>query len=174
MPSLIERAAQVRLMIFDVDGVLTDGGLYYDAQGEAIKRFNVMDGLGIRLLQQAGITTAIISARRSDIVAKRAADLGIQHVIQGRHDKLQAYQELCQTLHISAAETGFIGDDVVDLSLLDVVGFPVAVANAHADLVARVVLQTKASGGNGAVREVCDLILKAQHKYDAYAASQLK
>lgn len=174
MSSLLEKAAKVRLMIFDVDGVLTDGSLYYDAQGEAIKRFNVMDGLGIRLLQQAGIITAIISARRSEIVSKRAADLGIAHVIQGRHDKLQAYQELCLTLDVSAAETGFIGDDIVDLSLLERVGFPVAVANAHADLTTKVVYQTQAAGGNGAVREVCDLLLKAQNKYDAYAASRLK
>lgn len=174
MSSLLEKAAKVRLMIFDVDGVLTDGSLYYDAQGEAIKRFNVMDGLGIRLLQQAGIITAIISARRSEIVSKRAADLGIAHVIQGRHDKLLAYQELCQTLNISADETGFIGDDIVDLSLLERVGFPVAVANAHSDLASAVIYQTTAAGGNGAVREVCDLLLKAQNKYDAYAAGRLK
>lgn len=174
MSSLLEKAAKVRLMIFDVDGVLTDGSLYYDAQGEAIKRFNVMDGLGIRLLQQAGIITAIISARRSEIVSKRAADLGIAHVIQGRHDKLLAYQELCQTLNISADETGFIGDDIVDLSLLECVGFPVAVANAHSDLASAVIYQTTAAGGNGAVREVCDLLLKSQNKYDAYAAGRLK
>lgn len=174
MSGVMERAAKVRLMIFDVDGVLTDGSLYYGAAGEAIKRFNVMDGLGIRLLQQAGIVTAIISARRSEIVSKRAADLGINHVIQGQHDKLKAYQSLCQDLQFTAAETGFIGDDVVDLSLLEQVGFAVAVANAHADLLPYVNYQTKASGGNGAVREVCDLILQAQNKYDAYAASRLK
>ncbi len=174
MSDVFAKAAQVRLMIFDVDGVLTDGSLYYDANGEAIKRFNVMDGLGIRLLQQAGISTAIISARRSDIVSKRAADLGIAHLIQGQHDKLTAYRELSQQLGVSPAQTGFIGDDVVDLSLLEQVGFAVAVANAHTDLLAHVCYQTRASGGNGAVREVCDLILKAQNKYDAYAASRLK
>ncbi len=169
----LSRAARVRLMIFDVDGILTDGGLHFGADGEQIKRFNVLDGHGIRLLQKVGIVTAIISARASPIVQKRAADLEITHVIQGAHDKLAAFGQLCATAAVAADTCGFIGDDWLDLPVLTRVGFAASVPNAHAEVRARVHYVTTATGGAGAAREVCDLILRAQGKYDTTLASYL-
>ena len=159
-------AAHIRLMIFDVDGILTDGSLHFSADGEALKTFNVLDGQGIRLLQKAGIITAIISARQSAIVSRRAADLGITHVRQGIHDKKTAFLELLAELDIPARESGFIGDDVIDLPILSRVGFSASVPNGHAEVRRRVQYVTEAAGGKGAVREICDFILRAQHKYD--------
>jgi len=163
-------AARIRLMIFDVDGILTDGSLHFGAEGEALKTFNVLDGQGIRLLQDAGIATAIISARQSPIVARRASDLGITHIRQGIHDKKSAFLELIAELNIPANECGFIGDDVIDLPVLNRVGFSASVPNAHAEVRQRVSYVTTAGGGQGAVREVCDFILKAQDKYDQVLA----
>ncbi|HTD04712.1 HAD family hydrolase [Undibacterium sp.] len=160
------RAAQVKLMIFDVDGILTDGSLHFGPEGEMMKTFNVLDGQGIKLLQQAGIATAIISARQSPIVAKRAADLDIPYLRQGIHDKKSAFLELLAELNISAEACGFIGDDVIDLPVLSRVGFAASVPNAHAEVKARVHYITQATGGCGAAREVCDFILKAQGKYE--------
>jgi 3-deoxy-D-manno-octulosonate 8-phosphate phosphatase (KDO 8-P phosphatase) len=172
--ALPEKMEKIRLMIFDVDGILTDGSLYYGNDGEAIKRFNVLDGMGIKLLQQAGIDTAIISARNSAIVNARARDLGILHVQQGKHDKLGAFQQLMQETGHTAAQCGFIGDDIIDLPVLTRVGFSVSVPNAHAEVLGRVDYITRAGGGQGAIREVADLILQAQHKYNAILASFLK
>lgn len=168
-----QRAAQVQLMIFDVDGILTDGSLHFNADGEVIKTFNVLDGQGIKLLQQAGIHTAIISARQSAIVTKRASDLGITHVMQGIHNKFHAFQTLGAKLGVSSEQIGFIGDDIIDLPILTRVGFAASVPNGHEDVRARVHYVTQAHGGRGAVRELCDLILKAQHKYDAALAPYL-
>ncbi|MES2041546.1 MAG: HAD hydrolase family protein [Pseudomonadota bacterium] len=159
-------ASKIRLMIFDVDGILTDGSLYFGPEGEMMKCFNVLDGHGIKLLQQAGIDTAIISARQSAIVIKRAADLGISHVSQGVHDKKGAFLELLAKLDIPEQECGFIGDDVIDLPILTRVGFTASVPNAHAEVRQRVQYITKATGGQGAAREVCDFILRAQGKYE--------
>ena len=164
------RAAGVRLMIFDVDGILTDGSLQYGAEGELIKRFNVLDGHGMRLLQQAGIITAIISARSSAIVARRAADLGVAHVAQGVHDKRSAFEALCATAAVGPHECGFLGDDWVDLPVLTRVGFAATVPDAHAEVRVRAHYVTRAAGGHGAAREVCDLILRAQGLYDAALA----
>lgn len=165
-----EKAAKISLMIFDVDGILTDGSLHFNADGETIKTFNVLDGQGIKLLQQAGIHTAIISARQSAIVSKRASDLGITHVMQGIHDKYAAFVSLCQQLNVSFDECGFIGDDVIDLPILLRVGFAASVPNGHIEVRSRVHYVTQAGGGRGAAREVCDFILKAQHKYTAALA----
>ncbi|MDB5775739.1 MAG: family hydrolase [Herbaspirillum sp.] len=172
-PQAVERAAQVRLMIFDVDGVLTDGGLYYGAEGEIFKRFNVLDGHGIKLLQQSGVETALITARQSDIVVQRAAGLGIKHVHQGAHDKRAVYEQLASGLGISAAECGFVGDDVIDLPILIRVGFAASVANGHVEARRRAHYVTRRSGGRGAVRELCDLILHAQGNYEAALAPYL-
>ena len=163
-------AAQVRLMIFDVDGILTDGSLHFGPDGEMMKTFNVLDGQGIKLLQNAGIATAIISARQSAIVSKRASDLGITHVMQGIHDKKSAFFELTKKLEIPHQACGFIGDDVIDLPILLRVGFAASVPNAHAEVRSRVDYITQASGGRGAAREVCDFILQAQDKYTAALA----
>ena len=169
----VARAAQVRLMIFDVDGILTDGSLQLSADGEVMKRFNVLDGQGIKLLQQNGIATAIISARSSPIVLRRAADLTIAHVVQGVHDKRSAFEQLCTATGFAAEACGFVGDDWLDLPVLTRVGFAASVPNAHAEVRARVHYVTEAAGGRGAARELCDLILRAQGKYEAALAPYL-
>lgn len=171
--ALLERAAAVRLMIFDVDGILTDGSLHFGADGELFKSFNVLDGHGIKLLQQNGIATAIISARVSPIVLRRASDLAIEHLIQGAHDKRSAFAELSARTGIPASACGFIGDDWLDLPLLLQVGFAASVPNAHAEVRARVHFVTETSGGRGAAREVCDLLLRAQGKYEVALAPYL-
>jgi 3-deoxy-D-manno-octulosonate 8-phosphate phosphatase (KDO 8-P phosphatase) len=169
----VARAAQVRLMIFDVDGILTDGSLHYGPQGEVIKTFNVLDGHGIKLLQQSGVATAIISARQSEIVAKRAGDLGIQHVFQGVHDKRTAFQQLLAHTGSAPQACGFVGDDVIDLPILLQCGFAASVPNGHPEVRSRVHYVTTASGGRGAARELCDFILRAQGNYEAALAPYL-
>ncbi|AZP11431.1 MULTISPECIES: KdsC family phosphatase [Undibacterium] len=169
----LKKAAQVKLMIFDVDGILTDGCLHFGPEGEMMKSFNVLDGQGIKLLQQSGVITAIISARQSAIVTKRAADLGITHVMQGIHEKKAAFLELISILGIKAEHCGYIGDDVIDLPVLSRVGFSASVPNAHAEVKSRVHYLTQAQGGNGAAREVCDFILQAQGRYDSVLANFL-
>ncbi|MEA5097479.1 MAG: HAD family hydrolase [Burkholderiaceae bacterium] len=169
----LARAARVRLMVFDVDGVLTDGGLHYGPEGEALKRFNVQDGLGLRLLQESGVTIAIITARQSAIVARRASDLGIHHVQQGVHDKRTALEHLLTKTGIDAQECGFAGDDLIDLPALTHVGFAASVANGRPEVKTRVHYVTQADGGNGAAREICEFILRAQGNYDAMLAQYL-
>lgn len=168
-----QRAAQIKLMIFDVDGILTDGSLQFGPEGEVLKTFNVLDGQGIKLLQQHGVETAIISARNSAIVTKRATDLGITHIRQGIHDKKSAFLDLISSLSISAEACGFIGDDVIDLPVLTRVGFAASVPNGHIEVRQRVHYVTTVSGGKGAAREVCDFILQAQGKYDLALAEFL-
>ncbi len=161
------RAARVRLMIFDVDGILTDGSLYFGPEGEIIKNFNVLDGHGIKLLQQSGVSVAIISARQSPIVSRRAEDLGITQVCQGVHDKRLAFEQLLSENALSASACGFIGDDIVDLPILMRVGFAASVPNGHPEVRARVHYLTQTRGGHGAAREICDFILRAQGNYEA-------
>lgn len=168
------RARGIQLMVFDVDGVLTDGSLHFGADGELIKTFNVLDGHGIKLLQQSGVITAIISARQSALVARRAADLGITHVQQGVHDKLSGFRALLQECGVTADAAGFIGDDVIDLPVLTRVGFAASVPNGHPEVRSRVHYVTTARGGQGAVREMCDFILRAQGNYDAALAPYLQ
>lgn len=170
----LARAARIRLMIFDVDGILTDGSLHYVPDGEMIKTFNVLDGHGIKLLQQSGVATAIISARKSGIVAKRAADLGILHLFQGVHDKLTAFEQLLAQTGVAADACGFVGDDVIDLPILTRVGFAASVPNGHAEVKSRVHYVTEAGGGRGAARELCDFILRAQGNYEAALALYLR
>ncbi|MBS1169732.1 MAG: family hydrolase [Burkholderiaceae bacterium] len=167
------RAARVKLMIFDVDGVLTDGGLHFGAEGEVIKRFNVQDGLGIRLLQESGVATAIITARQSAIVARRASELGIHHVQQGVHDKRAAFEQLLAKAGLDAQQCGFAGDDLIDLPVLTRVGFAASVANGRPEVRERVHFVASASGGSGGVREICEFILRAQGNYDAAVAQFL-
>ncbi|MGO4380143.1 KdsC family phosphatase [Pseudoduganella sp. RAF53_2] len=167
---IVKRAAKVRLMIFDVDGVLTDGSLHYGADGEMMKTFNVHDGLGIKLLQESGVQTAIISARRSPQVTARAKDLGIEFVHQGGHDKLTPFKALLQQLGLTEEQVGFIGDDVVDLPILSRVGFAVSVPNGRPEVHSRVHHVTQASGGRGAVREVCEFVLRAQGNFERIMA----
>ncbi|NRR31957.1 HAD hydrolase family protein [Oxalobacteraceae bacterium] len=167
------RAAKVKLMIFDVDGVLTDGSLHYGADGEALKTFNVHDGLGIKLLQESGVQTAIISARTSPQVIRRAADLGINFLHQGGHDKLTPFNSLLEKTGLTADQVGFIGDDVVDIAILTRVGLAVGVPNGRPEVLSRVHHRTEAAGGRGAVREICELLLKAQGNYERIMAQFL-
>jgi 3-deoxy-D-manno-octulosonate 8-phosphate phosphatase (KDO 8-P phosphatase) len=169
----VARAARVRLMIFDVDGILTDGSLHFSADGEFIKTFNILDGHGIKLLQQSGVAVAIITARQSAIVARRAADLGISQVVQGAHDKLAAFHQLIADRRLETALCGFMGDDVIDLPVLTRAGFATSVPNGHPEVRQRVHLVTQSAGGRGAVREVCDFILRAQGNYEAALAPYL-
>ncbi|MGZ9046344.1 MAG: KdsC family phosphatase [Telluria sp.] len=162
----MRRAAAVKVMIFDVDGVLTDGTLTYGPDGEVTKTFFVLDGLGIQLLNKTGVRTAIISARKSPIVVRRAADLGISHVYQGIHDKRVAFAELLAETGVDASQCGYIGDDVIDLPLLLQVGFAVAVPSGHPEVQHRAHYVTRANGGRGAVREVCDMVMRAQGTYE--------
>ncbi|MFM8466439.1 MAG: KdsC family phosphatase [Oxalobacteraceae bacterium] len=171
--SVTERAGRVKLMIFDVDGVLTDGGLRYGPDGELIKTFHVLDGHGIKLLQQNGVKTAIISARESPIVARRAADLGISVLLQGVQDKRSAFERTASEANLPHQACGFMGDDVIDLPVMTRVGFAASVPNGHPEVVRRAHYVARAGGGQGAVREVCDFILRAQGTYEAALAPYL-
>ncbi|WLI89513.1 HAD family hydrolase [Massilia sp. R2A-15] len=166
----IRRAAAIKVLILDVDGVLTDGSLTYGEHGEVTKTFNVLDGLGIELLQKTGVQVAIISARKSPVVIRRAADLKIMHVYQGTHDKRVAFADLLDTTGFTAEQCGYIGDDVIDLPLLRKVGFAVTVPSGHPEVQHRAHYVTRAPGGRGAVREVCDMVMRAQGNYDAALA----
>jgi 3-deoxy-D-manno-octulosonate 8-phosphate phosphatase (KDO 8-P phosphatase) len=166
----LERARAVRLAVFDVDGVLTDGTLYIGAQGEAFKAFNILDGHGVKMLHAAGIATAIISGRSSEAVSRRAAELGIAHVVQGSSDKVAALDELLAALGLEASACAFVGDDLPDLPAMRRCGFAVAVANAADAVKAAAHYVTRASGGHGAVREFCELVLRAQGQLDRVSA----
>lgn len=164
--TLLDRAKDVRMLILDVDGVLTDGSIILDNNGNELKAFHVRDGHGIKMLQKAGIEIAIITGRRSGVVDRRATELGIRHVYQGALNKAVAYEDLRVTTGIPAGSIACIGDDIVDIPLLRRVALPVAVADATDEAKEAAVFVTKACGGRGAVREVCELILKATGKWD--------
>ncbi|MBM4195999.1 MAG: HAD-IIIA family hydrolase [Gammaproteobacteria bacterium] len=161
-PQLLDRAARIRLLVLDVDGVMTDGRLWYDAAGREFKAFNVRDGYGIRQLMRAGITVAVISGRASESAAGRMRDLGIEHALLGREDKEPAFDELLARTRIAAAETACVGDDAPDIPLLRRAGLAVAVADCHECLAPVAAWRTSRPGGRGAVREVCDLLLAAR------------
>lgn len=164
MTSIQEKAAGIRLLAMDVDGVLTDGSLYFGNNGEELKAFNIRDGLGIKWLQQSGITTAIITGRISQLVQNRADNLGIRHVVQGREDKLVALKELCQTLAVPLAQTAYIGDDVQDLSAIAGAGLGCTVDNGDPLVKHYADWHSGCRGGTGAVRELAEFILDAQDK----------
>ncbi len=167
------RAKNIKLIIFDVDGVLTDGGLYFSDEGIELKRFNSLDGLGIKLLRQSGVEPAIISARNTPNVAHRMKNLGIKHFYQGQSDKKNAYQELLDKLSLTSDEVAYVGDDIIDLPVMRQIGLPIAVANAHDLVKDNACIVTDKLGGHGAVREVCDFILKAQNNYDSAMSAYL-
>ena len=156
------RARAVRLAIFDVDGVLTDGTLYIGAQGEAFKAFNILDGHGLKMLQAAGVATAIISGRSSPAVARRAEELAIAHLVQGSADKVADFERLIAGIGVGREACAFVGDDLPDLAVMRACGFAVAVANAADEVKQAAHYVTRASGGRGAVREFCELVLRAQ------------
>lgn len=165
--SILKKAKKIKIMIFDVDGVLTDGSIFYTFKGELFKCFNVLDGQGIKLLQQYGIKTAIITARQSLIVLKRAQDLNITYVFHHPYNKLIAFKQLLLKTKFKLTTIGYIGDDIIDLPILCRVGFAVSVANGHHAIKTQVDYVTRAIGGQGAAREVCDLLLYAQGNYKA-------
>lgn len=156
------RAAKIRLVVFDVDGTLTDGRLYYGAGGEELKVFHVQDGYGLKRLMEAGVKVAIISGRDSAAVIRRMQDLGIEHVFQGDEDKLPLLEKLLKRLGLTLEQTACVGDDLPDLALLKHAGLAIAVRDARPQLKAVAHHVTAAQGGLGAAREVCDLILEAQ------------
>jgi 3-deoxy-D-manno-octulosonate 8-phosphate phosphatase (KDO 8-P phosphatase) len=157
----LARARAVRLAIFDVDGVLTDGTLWIGPGGEALKAFNILDGYGVKMLQKAGIDTAILSGRSSEAVTRRAAELTIRHVVQGADDKLAAFQSLIGECKVRAEQCSFMGDDLPDLPVLRACGFAAAPANAVDEVKSACHYVTRACGGHGAVRELCEVMLRA-------------
>jgi len=164
---ILARAAKIRLAVFDVDGTLTDGCLWYGEDGRETKVFHVHDGLGLKRLQANGVQVALITARISHPVALRAEELDIAHVYQGQGDKRGCLLELLDALHLTPEQAAFIGDDLPDLPPMHIAGLAVAVANAHPWVAEAAHWQTGKRGGEGAAREVCDLILHAQGKSDA-------
>ncbi len=158
--SLRRRVERLKLLLMDVDGVLTDGRLFYTEGGEKVKVFNVHDGLGIKLLQRAGIKTGVISGRESEALKNRLSELGIEEVFMGRTEKNSVLEDIARRHGLSMEEIGFVGDDLVDIPVLKRVGFPVVARNAPPPLKEYAVYVTSSEGGKGAVREVCDLILR--------------
>ena len=157
----------LQLLALDVDGVLSDGRLYYTDQGEEFKSFNIRDGLGIKLLQRAGITVAIITGRTSAMVTRRAAELGIAHVVQGREDKLEALLDLCGNLKIDLSNVAYMGDDLPDRKAIMAVGLGATVADAASDVAAIADWRSRLPGGQGAVRELAEAWLRSLDLWDA-------
>lgn len=164
---VLARAAKIRLAVFDVDGTLTDGRLWYAEDGHETKVFHVHDGLGLKLLQGAGVQVAIITARISHPVALRAEELDIAHVYQGQSDKRASLTQLLDALDLKPEQAAFIGDDLPDLPAMGIAGLSVAVANAHPWVLERAHWRTSRTGGMGAAREVSDLILLAQGRWES-------
>lgn len=170
----LERAKRVRLMLFDVDGVLTDGRLWYGPSGEALKAFHVLDGHGIKLLAQSGVAVALLSGRSSPAVTQRAAELGIAHVLQGIEDKLAAFEDLAARLGVPAEAAGFMADEVVDLPVLRRCGLACAPREAHELVLRQAHYVARAPAGGGAAREVCELLMRAQGTLEAALARYLR
>ncbi|PLY03642.1 MAG: phenylphosphate carboxylase subunit delta [Desulfuromonas sp.] len=164
-----ERLNKIELLLLDVDGVLTDGRIIYGNDGQETKAFDVKDGHGLKLVQRTGIKVGIITGRQSKIVAARAEELGIEIVYQGCRDKLEPYEEILAQTGLSDEHVAYVGDDVVDLPVLTRVGFSATVADAVEDVKGYVDYVSERSGGRGAVREICDLILKQSGRWDSVA-----
>ena len=165
-----ERMKKIKLLILDVDGVMTDGRIVFDSNGVETKFFNVKDGHGIKLVQRAGIEVGIISGRKSQVVANRAAELGISRLYQGALDKLGPYQEILAATGLDDSEVAFMGDDVIDLPVMRRVGFAAAPADAVAEVLPYAHFVARNRGGWGAVRELCDLLLREQGRWDEITA----
>jgi len=159
---LRERLARIKLMVFDVDGVLTDGSLWYGEQGEMLKRFNALDGHGLKMLTTSGIKVALVTGREGPIVGRRAAELGLGDVIQNVRDKAAVLTELVARYHLTFEDSGFMGDDLIDLPAMQRAGFAASVPEAPAYMMQAAHWVATKSGGKGAARECCDLILAAQ------------
>lgn len=166
-PSLDEKLSRVTLIAFDVDGVFTDGRFYLSDDGVETKAFNTQDGYGIRRVLEAGLEVAVISGRRSGAVERRMAELGVRHVFLGCGDKVAVFEELLSSLDVGADRSAYVGDDLPDMPVLREAGVAIAVANAHGDVRKFCAWTTGATGGNGAVREVCDAVLQARNSHPA-------
>ena len=166
-----EKARQVKIAVFDVDGVMTDGRLYYSSHGDELKAFNVKDGLGIKLLQRHGIKTAIITGRNSELVNRRAKELGFDYLYQGREDKITALTELLKDIGLTLDDVGYIGDDLPDLAAIRKSIFGATVKDATALVLENADWISHRNGGEGAVREFCEFILAAQGHLDSYLES---
>jgi 3-deoxy-D-manno-octulosonate 8-phosphate phosphatase (KDO 8-P phosphatase) len=164
MQELFKKAAKIKLVIFDVDGVLTDGSLYLGDDGQEYKAFNSKDGLGMKMIRTSGIEVGIITARTSQVVRLRMESLGIPHVYQGMQEKMPAYDELKIRLDLSDEQIAYVGDDVVDLPIMHRVGLAITVQDAHKLVREQAHWVTAAPGGRGAAREVCELLLESQDK----------
>lgn len=161
----LPKAKDIKLLLLDVDGVLTDASLIYSHEGKESKAFNSQDGLGLRMLQDAGVEVGLITARTSEALTRRSQDLKIRHCYQGAQDKLVAYKEICQITGLKPFQIAYMGDDWLDMVLLKRVGLAVAPANAVQEIQDMVHYVTEQSGGHGAVREICILILEGMGKY---------
>jgi len=174
MSAIVEKAKNIKLLILDVDGVLTDGRLFFDNDGNEYKSFHARDGHGIKLLQQTGVQVAIISGRKSSTVALRMKNLGVDHVYQGHENKIAAFNEIIEKIGIVPEQAAHVGDDLLDLPIMIRVGLAIAVNDANFAVKERADWCTTLPGGLGAVREVCDFIMQAQGNYDAVLAAYLK
>ena len=174
MQDAFERAKKIRLLAFDVDGVLTDGRIYISDKGEECKAYNIRDGLGMKLLQKCGIKLALISGRTSRSVEARAQDIGVALLYQGVDDKVAVLEALMQELDLRAEQCGFMGDDLVDLPAMRCAGFSLSVADAPALVRERAHYVTRSTGGHGAVREACEFIMQAQGVLDQKMARYLQ
>ncbi|MCP0913585.1 MULTISPECIES: KdsC family phosphatase [Legionella] len=166
MKELLEKAKKIKCLICDVDGVLTDGSLYLDNFGNELKAFNVQDGMGLKLLMSAGIEVAVITTSQNAVIEHRMQQLGIHYYFKGQVEKQTAYVQLKNKLGLEDENFAYVGDDLPDLPIIQRVGLGVAVANAVSQVKEFAVFHTQASGGRGAVREVCDFILNAQKKFE--------
>ena len=174
MDTLNQLAQNIKLVIFDIDGVLTDGGLFFDDAGKEYKAFNSKDGHGIRMLQECGLQAAVITGRRSELVLHRMKDLGVDIIYQGYRDKRPAFAELLKTTGLQPSQIAYIGDDVIDLPVMKQVGMAIAVQDAHPFVIQHADYVTQRGGGKGAAREAIEFILQAQqllaHKLESYLA----
>ncbi|MFP3873008.1 MAG: 3-deoxy-manno-octulosonate-8-phosphatase KdsC [Thiohalophilus sp.] len=167
MKDILARAAQIELVVFDVDGVLTDGSLFVGDDGQEYKAFHSRDGFGIKLLKESGVEIGVITARSSNVVQHRMDNLGIEHVYQGRLEKLPAFEELVARLGLTMEQAAYVGDDVVDLPVMRRAGLAIAVQDAHPLAKQHAHWQTPHGGGHGAARDVCELIMEAHNTLDA-------
>jgi 3-deoxy-D-manno-octulosonate 8-phosphate phosphatase (KDO 8-P phosphatase) len=174
MTSAKDKAIAIKLLIVDIDGVLTDGGLHFDNEGNEYKTFNSLDGHGLRMLLDNGIEVAVITGRNSNIVNHRMGDLGVKHIYQGFRDKRPAFEQLLKDTGFEPAQVAYVGDDLPDLAVMTRVGFAIAVKNAHEFVRQHCDWVTSAQGGKGAIREVTDYILRAQSLLDSSQASYLE
>lgn len=171
---LLTKAARIRLIAFDVDGIMSDGRLYFSANGDELKGFNILDGLGLKQLMAAGIEVAVITGRSSPLTEKRMRDLGIPHLMQGREDKRVALQELLSAMDLPREAIAYMGDDLPDLPAIRFAGLGLTVPNGYWLVQQHADYCTDTPGGSGAVREVCDLLLTAQGQLDAALAKYLE